>query len=158
MSGTTSLRTLTASDVSEFVRLRLEAVKNAPVAFHESVQEVKNRSPEQNTDILSDHGRGDFVMGAFDAESLVGMAGFSRAVPEKTAHKGTIWGVYVSPQYRQQGIGAALLEAVVDRAFNELGIKQIMLGVAAQSTGANRLYEAAGFRRFGVELLICTES
>ncbi|MBP0935019.1 GNAT family protein [Streptomyces goshikiensis] len=54
--------------------------------------------------------------------------------------------VLLAPDARGQGLGEALLTLAVERAFGELGLPELDLGVYAHNTPAVRLYEKAGFR------------
>ena len=93
----------------------------------------------------------NFVLGAFDASRLIGMAGFFRRQGEKVCHRGEIWGVYVSIQHRAKGIGRALLEELVRQLRSQPGLEQVALGVSAGNIPARRLYEALGFEVYGCE-------
>jgi len=50
----------------------------------------------------------------------------------------------VLPGHRGQGIGSALLDAV-DREFEALGVRDVILGVLPGNTDAMRLYARRGF-------------
>jgi ribosomal protein S18 acetylase RimI-like enzyme len=52
----------------------------------------------------------------------------------------------VAPGVQGQGIGRALLSAVLERALRQ-GIRYLVLSTMPQMRAAHRLYEAAGFRR-----------
>lgn len=52
----------------------------------------------------------------------------------------------VAPQAQRHGVGAALLEAVVDRARQD-GYRAVVLCSAEWMTSAHRLYERRGFHR-----------
>jgi ribosomal protein S18 acetylase RimI-like enzyme len=56
-------------------------------------------------------------------------------------------GIAVLPLYRRQGVGAALLDALVDRAREE-GYPALSLSVAV-SNRSRMMYERAGFERVG---------
>lgn len=66
-------------------------------------------------------------------------------------HKGSIWGVYVAPEGRGQGLGRALLDATLARARALPGLELILLGVVTENTAALALYRACGFVTYGVE-------
>jgi ribosomal protein S18 acetylase RimI-like enzyme len=59
-------------------------------------------------------------------------------------------GMYVAPEAAGQGAGRALLHALLAHARAE-GIGSLVLTVTEGNTRAQRLYEQAGFRSFGVE-------
>jgi ribosomal protein S18 acetylase RimI-like enzyme len=79
----------------------------------------------------------------------VGIAGLRRADGLKTQHRATLWGMYVSPTARRQGIGAALVRLVIEKAREQ--VEELNLTVAAHNGAAISLYEAFGFVIFGVD-------
>jgi len=91
------------------------------------------------------------VVGAFDGPALVGMVGFYREQLLKRKHKGHIWGVFVEPSARGQGLGRTLLLRAIETAKTLVGLNSIQLTVSVSQTAAHRLYEACGFRSFGRE-------
>jgi ribosomal protein S18 acetylase RimI-like enzyme len=145
------IRLLNAKDAGIYRTIRLEAVQDAPLAFAESAAEARGKSFDDFVNYLDSHERGDFVLGAFEDDTLIGVVGFFRTAHGKHSHKGTIWGMYVRPAYRRRGVGAALIAAAIERARNIAGVRQMNLSVTASNTAAKRLYENAGFRVYGVE-------
>ena len=67
----------------------------------------------------------------------------------KERHKARLWGMYVREDSRRLGIGKALVSALIDEAPQ--GIEQISLAVVEENRSAISLYEALGFRAYGVE-------
>ena len=68
-------------------------------------------------------------LGAFVNSKLVGVQGLIRHSKTKVRHRTDIVGVFVHPDYREQGIAGALLDALIDRAHAMQGVEQIVLGV-----------------------------
>ena len=94
----------------------------------------------------------DFVLGAFSEDgALIGSIGLSVETRSKQRHKGLLFGMYVAPEQMSRGVGRALLAACLERARSIPGLEQINLTVTATNARATRLYEAAGFRTFGLE-------
>ncbi|KPI34062.1 GCN5-related N-acetyltransferase [Actinobacteria bacterium OV450] len=54
--------------------------------------------------------------------------------------------VLIAPGARGRGLGETLLTLAVARAFDELGLTSLDLGVYTHNTAAVRLYEKLGFR------------
>ncbi|MEU9181293.1 GNAT family protein [Streptomyces sp. NPDC048550] len=54
--------------------------------------------------------------------------------------------VLIAPEARGRGLGETLLTLAVARAFDELGLPSLDLGVYTHNTAAVRLYEKLGFR------------
>ena len=74
----------------------------------------------------------------------------SEGAREKEAHKATLFGMYVPPTCRGQGIGAQLVQAVLDEA-RDRQVLLVQLTVTRGNAAAERLYAAKGFEVFGVE-------
>jgi ribosomal protein S18 acetylase RimI-like enzyme len=145
------IRLLTETDAEQFWRFRLLALQSEPRAFASSPEEHQAISLEQTAERLRPVADGSFVIGAFNAETLVGTAGFYRDTRPKTRHKGTIWGVYVAASHRGRGIGRAMLNMAVDRIRTYAGMRQVQLAVGATQTAAERMYQSLGFETFGLE-------
>ena len=95
------------------------------------------------------------ILGAFveeeGGERLVGVTGFRRHENMKERHKSFIWGVFVHPDHRGQGIAGALLDDLIRRHAAQPGIRQIQLQVTEENAGAVGLYTSRGFQVFGRE-------
>ena len=146
-----NIRKLTENDAEAMWWLRLHALETDPASFAESPDELKRTTVEQYASRLRSGGAESFVMGAFEGEQLVAMTGFYRDALLKRRHVGHIWGVYVSPLARGKGVGRAMLMEVIKSAKALPGIRCIRLLVAATPGAARHLYQAAGFRVFGIE-------
>jgi RimJ/RimL family protein N-acetyltransferase len=146
------IRELKREDADAFRVLRRERLEIAPHAFAESIPENDAITPASIAARLSASSPENFVMGAFaPGDHLVGMAGFSRSPRIKTHHKAVIWGVYVQPTWRNQGVARAIFQALIERARENAGLEQILLTVAADQIAAKRLYTSLGFETFGHE-------
>jgi ribosomal protein S18 acetylase RimI-like enzyme len=143
------IRLLTSSDAIIFQELRLYALQESPSAFGSSYAEEVGRPLEVVAERLGDED--NHVFGAFTEDGrLVGEAILRWEKREKNDHKAFVFGMFVLPEYREQGVGRALLEAVVSRA-SELGIRQVNLTVNNSNEAAVQLYESCDFERFGLE-------
>jgi ribosomal protein S18 acetylase RimI-like enzyme len=145
------IRPLTANDAEEWLRLRLEALKNDSASFADSAEEHLQSSITTACERLgAGEPASNFVLGMFEEGKLIATAGFFRRHHVKERHKGHIWGVYVRPQSRAKGLARALMQEVIRRARTIDGLEQITL-VASAHLPARKLYESLGFKSYGVE-------
>ncbi len=82
---------------------------------------------------------------------LIGTVGLYRDRHVKASHKVHIWGMYVMPFHRRQGVAADLLQAALGHARSLPGVSWVHLGVTSAAPTARRLYERAGFEVWGIE-------
>lgn len=144
------VRKLTPEDAPVFQALRLSGLRECPTAFASSYEEECDRSLASIADRLV--ARDDrAVLGAFAEEELVGLIGVKREEPRKLSHKAYLWGMYVSPANRKQGVGRQLVAEALSLARSQLDVRQVTLGVNARNEPAIALYEHMGFKPFGRE-------
>lgn len=134
--------------------LMLEAYAAHPEAFTSSVAE-RERLPLAwwEARLSAEPAAHRLVLGAFDGGELAGVVGLSFEQREKVRHKATVFGMYVRPRWRGQGIGRRLVVSVLTHARERPGVKVVQLTVTEANVPAVALYESCGFLRFGVEPL-----
>lgn len=149
--GGPAVRRLCADDFTAWRALRLRALRDHPEAFGSSFDEESARPIDvvrARFDTPPDEGG---IFGAHnESGQLIGMAGIMRETGRKMRHKAFIWGMYVTPEARGQGVGEALLGATlaIARAWP---VEQVTLMVVTANEGARRLYERLGFAVYGTE-------
>lgn len=94
-----------------------------------------------------------FTLGAYLESELAGIVSFARDGKdrEKLRHKGLLFRMYVSSDFRGKGIGKQLIEALIQRVSKINDIEQINLTVIANNENAKKMYEKFGFETFGSE-------
>ena len=144
------IRRLTPADASIFQSLRLESLRTEPAAFGASVEEECSLPLSTiEARLLEKNDRASF--GAFKDGVLLGHVGLGRENLKKLSHKGFVWGMYVVPTARRQGIARELLRAALSLARSVDEIKQLNLCVNADNLAAIALYELLGFKTYGRE-------
>lgn len=136
-------RLLTAADAEAFHRLRLRAVKEEPRSFLETYEEAKQKT-------AASYFESGWIAGAFSGDALVGITGLFRHKGAKVAHKGTVWGVYVAPEARGQGLARRLIETVVEEAARA-GLELVQISTDITNPATKGLYQSLGFEPYGTE-------
>jgi GNAT superfamily N-acetyltransferase len=133
-----SIRLATIHDCRESSELLLRQLAEHGVdATEEKLAKVMGK-------ILSDKTNG-FILIARSRGNIVGVAYVAIILSAEHCGKvGWLEELYVMPEYRSQGIGAALVTAVLERA-RKLGIVAIDLEVDAAHRRAETLYRRFGF-------------
>lgn len=146
------VRPTRAEDAVALRDLRLEALRDHPEAFSADYAEAFDLGIDA-WEARAARGAGNDreIIYVADANgALVGMTGVYREATVKLRHVGNLWGVYVRPGWRGQGVADALLAACIAWA-REHGLRSVKLGVATANTAAVRCYARCGFSVYGVE-------
>lgn len=146
---TLDIRPLSAADAAAFRQIRLQAISDSPTAVWPTYEEEAGRTIEE-IEARIQRTETQIVFGAFVGMRLAGIAGLRREPLGQVRHKAVLWGVFVSPDQRREGLARKLFSRVVSHARDE-GVLQIQLCVNAQNTRARNLYRSLGFVTFGVE-------
>lgn len=150
MAHDLQIRRLSSADAAAFQRVRLRGLAESPAAFASSHAEEAGTAQEVVAQRLAP--RDDSaVFGAFDGGQLIGLIGIRRESMAKLRHKAALWGMYVAPEARRTGAGRALVAQALAFARDELGVRQVNLGVNSANHAAIALYRAAGFEIYGTE-------
>lgn len=139
------IRRLGPADAEDYRTIRLKALETAPEAFG-SVHAVEAARPLAD---FAERLAGSAVFGAYAGSRIVGMAGFKQETGPRDRHKGFVWGFFVEPETRGQGVGGALMKALIACASGV--VEQLTLAVVATNGAAIALYRKYGFETYGVE-------
>jgi ribosomal protein S18 acetylase RimI-like enzyme len=150
-SNPVEIRLFTEQDAQGLWDLRMLALETDPWSFVDSPEELRTISVQEFAERLRADRAENFIVGAFDQGSAVGMVGCYQELPLKRRHKAWIWGVFVKPAARGRGIARSLMQAAIDRAKATDGLDMVMLTVSVDQPAPRKLYESLGFRSIGVE-------
>ena len=140
-----TVRRINDSDLDDFIRIRLEALRLHPAAFGASYEDWKQKSAE----FFAERLRVENVFGGFDLQNtLQGMIGVSSNTAPKLRHVATIWGMYVCAEMRGTGLSKSLMAAAIEAAS---GAKTIKLSVITTNRAAQILYRSFGFREWATD-------
>jgi len=143
------IRPLEVTDSEAFKQIRLQAISDSPSAVWPTREEEAGRTVEEVQARIKMTAT-QVVFGAFSGSKLAGIAGLRREALLQVAHKAVLWGVFVDPVQRKQGIARQLFARILAHAREE-GIFQIHLCVNAENIKAKSLYQSLGFKSYGLE-------
>jgi ribosomal protein S18 acetylase RimI-like enzyme len=150
--GIIHLRPARAGDAAALRELRLKCLQDHPEAFFRDYQEEANlplSTWQERVQASSGEGN-ELIMFAEQGGKLVGMSAINRRDNPKTRHTGTIWGVYVLPDWRGLGLAEAMMHACEDWAIQK-DITILNLMVVSTNAAAIRCYQRCGFSIYGIE-------
>ena len=143
-----SIRALTPDEVAAYRALRLASIVESPAsvlttyAAESAIALATLRARLLHTPFQR-------IFGAFDngqdGAPLIGMACFKREPIAVVHDRALLWGVYVAPAARRQGVACALLLAAMTHARSYPELRMLDLNVADHNHGARELYQRLGF-------------
>jgi GNAT superfamily N-acetyltransferase len=139
------VRLLGPADAAAYRALRLDALQRHPCAFRASFDEEASQSLEELAARLA----ADAVFGAYCDGALCGLAGLEIPQARNKRHKGTLFGVYVCPDRRRNGLGTVLVSCVIEHARTR--VDQLHAAVVLTAEPARALYRKLGFEPYGLE-------
>ncbi len=128
-------------------KLRLAALRDAPDAFGETLNDAMER-PDEYWIELTDSLAKKHAMFTATVEGAVRGSVFGIR-DDRNPNGGRLGGMWVDSAYRRRGLGLALLEAVVDWATSQ-GFDAVRLWVPVHSPRAKSLYLKASFKPTGI--------
>lgn len=125
----------------------LAALLNLPAVRRDTLSSGYRRA-EQLRAWIGSRSTGSVIVCAWLDDRMVGNASLDR-YPGGRSHAAQL-GLAVHDAYHGQGVGSALLRALIDCADNALGLRRIELTVFAANLAAISLYRKAGFVEEGL--------
>lgn len=148
-----TIRELTPDDAEQFRELRRMALQLSEDGFVNALEDWDNKPMPEVRQMLREEldSTNDFILGAFEDETLIGMIGFFRPSKPMLGQKGHIWGAFLLPEWRSQGVGGKLLDELIRRAERIPGLHQLQLTCINRNKNVISLYRSRGFRIFATE-------
>lgn len=143
---TVIVRRLGRGDAECFRDLRIQGFRLQEHEFRFSPDDEANVSMETTCARLET----EFVVGAFDADELVGIGGLSRQLGSKLNHRALLWGMYIKPGYRGSGLSNDIMQMLLDFA-DKSGVVSVVLTVVNGNDAAARVYQRWGFEAYGLD-------
>jgi RimJ/RimL family protein N-acetyltransferase len=145
------IRAVAEADLEAYKALRDHALAHHEEAFTSDAATEAQRTAQSYSARLGGNAddQGGFTLGAWRGDRLVGAITCERDPRSKVRHIGHIVGTMVMKDQQTQGVGRALLDALIARAGADAELHQLTLTVTASNAAAVRLYQSAGFTRYG---------
>lgn len=138
------IRRFSKGEGARFRELRLRALRDAPFAFASWFERERGRTLSE-WEAIALGNAWDQPMAVFvaaDGDQWLGMAG-GYLDGDRPGVAG-LWGMWVAPEARRQGVGRHLVEAVVDWG-RAAGASRLELSVTDRADAAIALYRELGF-------------
>jgi len=142
-----SLKRITPTDVTLFKTVRLRALQDTPSAFSSTyAEEYRLADADWTARIPEWSGSASTTYIAVDADAACGIAGgYLERGDRRRAHLVSMW---VAPSHRRLGIGAKLVDAIIDWARDQ-NARTLELIVTSNNDIAINFYTRLGFRFTG---------
>lgn len=132
----------------DYKKLRLQSLKNDPIAYGAKYEEEADlRRSFWTKDLIGKSDKKPYFVEI--GGKLVGMAGAKYAKHDNFSHIAKIGAVYINKNYRRKGLGKMLLQEMVKDILQNKNIKKIKLTVNKTQKPAIVLYNSLGFKIVG---------
>lgn len=135
-----TLRRITPQEAGNFRNLRLQALQQHPRAYAQTFDEECDQPPQAFAQFL----RNNVVLGAYDNDLLVGYTNLTLSRGAKLAHKGTVWGAYVRPVYRNTHLAQRMRLRLFEIAKG-MGLQYCQSSIMASNAAALQVHMAVGY-------------
>jgi GNAT superfamily N-acetyltransferase len=137
-----TVRRVQPADWATLRDLRIRSLRDAPQAFGQSVDDALRQSPSDWSHTAQQASSGDrrAWLIALSGGTPIGVVQGRRRPPTDLM----VFSMWVDPGHRRRGVGAALIDAVIDWARSWGGL-HVVLWVFAGNEDAIRFYQRLGF-------------
>lgn len=145
--------TVGAESIDAYRALRLRGLREHPESFGETPANFEAKSNRQILERIDAQSKlGGFILAATSKlGTLIGTVGLAVNDDEKSRHRAMLWGMYVVPEARNQGVARALIEELWVRAGRVSQLEQIHLAVVTTNQAAYRVYQSMGWMTYGTD-------
>lgn len=142
---TVKIREAQEQDAERMLNSASKALINAPYMLS-TVEDVKKMSVDAiQKSLKAYYENPNYVQFIAEVDGiLVGTIDFKNGNKQKISHQGA-FAMTILPEYRNYGIGRALLETLINWARNNNKIEKVCLEVMEDNFGAIQLYKNLGF-------------
>jgi L-amino acid N-acyltransferase YncA len=134
---------MTTSDSAAVIRIYAEGIATTNASLEREAPDWEHFDRTHRPDCR-------FVARAVQGGDVLGWTALGNYSP-RAVYRGVAWeSVYVGSEARGQGVGRALLEALIP-ASEAAGVWTLLAGVLADNTASLSLHERVGFRQVGVQ-------
>ncbi len=118
-----------------------------PEAFDQTAEEAIATTDHRHLDWIAIRNEfpENFVLGAFEGDLLLGVAGLHREETFKQRHRALVWSVYVRAEARGRGLGRQLMGLVIAESRKMDRLEILTLEVSSTQNQARSLYQSLGF-------------
>jgi RimJ/RimL family protein N-acetyltransferase len=142
------VRRVTADDADRLRRVRLAALADAPRSFGSTYEREVAYPADRwiSWEVTGASGETSAIFLAIDDDDAVGVVGVLADYPD--SHQPTLWGIWVAPAMRGNGVAGLLVEASYDWAMS-VGLDELRLWVAEDNPAAIALFRRHAFSPTG---------
>jgi ribosomal protein S18 acetylase RimI-like enzyme len=145
-------RCLTTTDYDAYYSLRLQSLQECPQMYATDANDWQTAPrPVIERHLQASEANQSPILGTWHSHELVALVGLKPESRPTVAHKASLWGLYVAPPHRRQGIGSRLLAFTITVAKEIEPLRQLRAVVNASSEEAIGLFVSSGFKQFGME-------
>ena len=146
------LQTLVPQNYDAYFALRLESLQQCPNMYATDANDWQNAARETiEKHLLLSEADTAPIFGMWHEAELVGQIGLKPESRPTVRHKASLWGLYVKPAFRRQGIGQALVAAAIGSARERPFVEQVRAVATLDGEALLHFFTSCGFVEYGRE-------